>query len=230
MSLTAGLLAAYWSRWHARRLPDGYQEVEYVQASDTYVDTGLVTTVNDVYEIRAMKTPAKNTQGVIGDGAAKNDSNFAIWLADQTSTNAYSVEFSFGDGGSDAYKVAAAKDAYDVSAWHTYRAEVATGRGYVDGTLVGTASAVGSFANVKKLVFLGTWRGSSANSQFGGCVGELVVWRSGSKIRHLVPCYRKSDSTAGFYDLCGSSSPKTSTPFYIGNSSFKLSAGPAVRT
>jgi len=222
------LFAAYWKS--RTRLPDGFVETEWLEsAGSSYMDTGLKASFDDAYEWRAVQTASTSNQAIIGDGNTKTDSNFAVWVARPGYTSAaYGVEFSFGDGGNSAYKVVASKSDCDVTEWHTYRTELATGKARIDGALVGTASSVSAFQNTKKLVLFGSWRGNSSNSQFRGRISSFAAWRSGVLVRDFVPCRRTSDEMPGFYDLTGSTSPSTGTPFYTATDRSKMSVGPDV--
>lgn len=45
-------------------------------------------------------------------------------------------------------------------------------------------------------------------------VSGLRIWDDGVLVRDFIPCVRKIDGRAGFYDLTGSVSSETGTPFY----------------
>ena len=208
------------------RLPAGYLECKYcyTTSNNTYLDTGLMANANDVYECRVRKTSTTTNQSFIGDGNTKTDSNFAIWLSDM-SNQTYAAEFSFGNGSTASYKVACAKsNDFSVAEWHTYKADLIAHKAYIDDEPVGTSSSTSAYANAKKLVLFGSWRGSNINDRFCGDIAECVFQRSGSEIRRFVPCIRLSDNVAGYYDLCGSSSPSTGTPFYTANTPSYLHA------
>ena len=226
------LFAAYWKS--RTRLPDGFVETEWLESAGsnnsgtTYLDTGLKAKPTDVYEWRAMQTANTVNQAVIGDGNGKADSNFAVWVARPGQSQPYGIEFSFGHGGDDAYKVIAPQSAYDVTEWHYYRADLTTGEGWVDGTWIGKAATLSDFPRTQKLVLFGSWRGWSSNSQFRGRISSFAAWRNGVLVRDFVPCRRVSDGAPGFYDLVGSASPTTGTPFYISSYQAQMSVGPDV--
>ena len=209
MTLATNLMMQFFMQQqeHGPRLPAAYQEAEYLwtDRSGTYIDTGLKITTDDVIECTALYSTdiATTTNAAfIGDGRTKADSNFAIWLApDSTTSAAYNVEFSFGDGGDSTYKVIVPKQTIDVSQWHTYKANAGTGEAWVDGEYKGKASVKG-YNNAQKLVLFASWRGSTTNSTFTGRMGECRIWRSGELIRHFVPAFWENQKVTGFYDMC----------------------------
>lgn len=237
MKSSFNLLLAHWELYgrspSGPRLPEEYQEVEYIYTTaKTYLDTGLKAASTDIYECVAAKTAESTNQPFIGDGNTKTDSNFAVWLSD-LSGQTYWAEASFGNGNTASYKVEYSKSghsSFSLTSLHTYKMDLTNGKFYLDGDLVGTATSRSTFANTKKLVIFGSWRGTSSNDGFVGKMGECVFWRNGVEIRRFVPCYRKSDNQAGFYDLCESSSPSTSSPFYVTANASYLNAGPDVTT
>ena len=233
MSMFHQLKKLYWLQQNSGfkpRLPDEYEELEYVytEKSDTtyYVDTGLKASALDEYTCKAALTNENANEAFIGDGNTKTDSNVAIWL-DRRTTPSYKAEFSFGDGGNASYKVVFNDSSFDVSEMHEYKMSIPTKSAYVDGTLVGTASSASAFANSKKLVLFGSWRGTKINSAFTGKMGECSIVRDGVEIRRFVPAMRKSDGVCGFYDLCGNNSPvwPYDTPFYTGHYADRIHPG-----
>lgn len=54
------------------------------------------------------------------------------------------------------------------------------------------------------------------------------LWQSGTLVHDMIPCVRKSDNTPGMYDLTGSISAKSGTPFYPNEGPGILLAGPAI--
>ena len=200
------------------RLPAEYRE-SYRLSTDgnSYIDTGLKANINDEYIITCTRNNDSGNLGVLGDGYSKTDSNIALWL--NCTTNL--VEFTYGDGGKNDYKVLTTS--YNVTQEHTYRMEVATGKSWLDGDYIGQSKYHSSVPNPKRLVFGGAWRNTSPNSYFIGQIGEFIIMRDGVKIRHFVPCVRLSDGKVGFYDLCESdlyeNEPTVRSPFYTSKGS-----------
>lgn len=195
-------------------LPVGFTRIDAVHRSDSYIDTGLLTDSTDEWIITCRRTGTLGNYPIIGGGNTKTDSNMALWLNNQTNL----VEFTFGDGGSNAYKVTTTS--YNVSEFHTYRMKLSTGEAWLDGDYIGQSASLSSVPNPKKLVLYGCWRGSSNFGSFRGALVEAIIIRDGVEVRHFVPCIRNSDKVTGLFDLCGSSSPSTGTPFYAAAGGF----------
>ena len=201
------------------RLPREYMECAYCYTTgQTYIDTGLTASAQDEYICRVRKTSTSTNQPFIGDGVSKTNANLAVWVNDMSGSK-YNVEFSFGNGNVAANNVDYKNSEFDTHAWHTYRMSLVTGEAYVDDQYRGTAT-VASFSSEstsRKLTLFSGWRAGAPNGYFIGEMAESVFKRNGSVIRHFIPCVR-SDGVSGFYDLCGSTSPKTLSPFYAGES------------
>lgn len=73
-----------------------------------------------------------------------------------------------------------------------------------------------SFMTAKESIYLlgrhqanGVYKNSPA-----AMVSGLRIWDDGVLVRDFIPCVREKDGLAGFYDLTGSVSSRTWTPFY----------------
>lgn len=72
-------------------------------------------------------------------------------------------------------------------------------------------------ADYASLGLSGYFRDVFASISFRGGkvkIFECKISESNVDLRHLVPCYRKSDGVIGMYDLCGTISTVTGTPFF----------------
>jgi len=199
------------------RLPPEYQEVLYVtnEGSNAYIDTGLKADFNDEYIVTAF-TAATGNRPIFGDSNSRTDSNICLWVnrANQECT------FNFGNGQDAANYVLTVPG--DFTGFVTYRMIVATGQGWVNGEYAGQSKRVQNFNNAKKLVFFASWRGNKIFDYWHSAISEYIIIRNGVKIRHYIPCYRKSDNIVGMYDLCESICSKTNTPFYVSGNGDKL--------
>ena len=177
------------------RLPPGYTEVDAI-SSNKYVDTGFVADPSDEWIVTCRRTGSSANLPVMGGGYSKTDSNMCLWL--NAATNL--VEFTFGDGGNNSYKVTTT--AYNVSEFHTYRMKLSTGEAWIDGNYIGRASQVSFIPHPSKIVLYGCWRGSSNYMQFTGAISEVTIIRSGAEVLHCVPCHDNTIHTMPcFYDI-----------------------------
>lgn len=73
------------------------------------------------------------------------------------------------------------------------------------------------FPSVAKVLLFGSqYSGnSSINTAKYISIYNLIMEDNGVEVRNLVPALRIHDNKPGFYDLCGSVSPISNTPFYV---------------
>ena len=200
-----------WLNMQSRRdpLPDGYGRLYAIMGSrpENAIDSGLLLDPQDEWIVTARRLPdGAGNKPVIGGGYSKTDSNVCLWLNDQTNL----VEFTYGDGGSNDWKVLTSSHA--TTEYHTYRMKLSTGESWLDGEYIGTPAKVSAIPNPTKLIVFGCWRGSSLRDGFPGSIREFIVIRNGVEIRHFVAAFHRG--LCGLYDLCGSICATTGTPFY----------------
>lgn len=188
-------------------LPSGYQEVEYLIFSNSYIKTGVMTS-NDTELTITWSTTAAST----------------LLVGGRTDTGSNAIAFGyFGNGssfvgfGGPTTNFSTAVNPMDGKK-HTC---VLSRTVY---TIDGANQSInrGTFSNYYEL-FLGTWNnnGTPDSRYFVGNVYEMTIKKSGNLVMHLVPCYRKSDNVAGMYDeVSGKFMPS------VGSGSF--GKGPAV--
>ena len=188
-------------------LPSGYQEVEYLIFSNSYIKTGVMTS-NDTELTITWSTTAAST----------------LLVGGRTDTGSNAITFGyFGNGssfvgfGGPTTNLSTTINPMDGKK-HTC---VLSRTVY---TIDGASQSInrGTFSNYYEL-FLGTWNnnGTPDSRYFVGNVYEMTIKKSGNLVMHLVPCYRKSDNVAGMYDeVSGKFMPS------VGSKSF--GKGPAV--
>lgn len=164
------------------RLPQGYQEVEYIQSSGTqYIDTGFVVNKSDSYVLEIdglFPSQAQAYQGCNGYMQFFVSSKYGI-----------SNESSISVGNRDTVRIAYANQTATLT---------------VNGSQAESKSwASYSGANVK----LGVLRMGDVNNGWfnGGAASGTIygykVWKDEVLVSDCIPCYRKSDNVAGLYDL-----------------------------
>lgn len=186
------------------RLPEGYQEVEYLESSGTqYFDLGMYNNLaNTEITLDFMLLAYAQAKAVLG---ADNSSGNIVYIGRP-------------DGNSSPY---------NMSYWYsTKRSGTATlnerveavvnddnGNILENNTIVGTSSISSSF-NTRLYLF-----GVASNSLVNARVYALSMRNktTDSSIMNYVPCYRTSDNAAGFYDL-------TNNTFVTGTGTFIVGA------
>lgn len=166
------------------RLPDQYQEVEYIESTGTqWLDTGVtINTATDEVEFIFQNTESEVYKWFFGE----HDNNARFGMGSGDGTNKRNVAY-----GASTYKVTD-KQMYDTR--HTF---VANENGvFLDDAKVANFS---SFVSTSTLYLF------NLNLSGGNYVSDAKCWgykhkRNGSLIRNLIPCYRKSDGKVGMYD------------------------------
>lgn len=207
MTLFSQLKKQYWLQQNAvkpeplPRVPAGYVETAaiYTDKDGAALLSSFVISSDDEWIVTcARANDAEGNKAVLGTGQSKTDSNMALWL--NATTNL--VEFTFGDGGSSAYKVTTS--AYDVKQMHTYRMKLSTGEAWIDGDYIGKSASLSSVPNPKPLALFGSYRGSSINSHFRGAMADVIVKRNGTEVAHWIPFEQNTGNIsfqAGMYDI-----------------------------
>ena len=174
------------------RLPKEYQEVEWVgtnglqNIAKTKIDTGAVCTtkpriVTDYYH--TGQTNASIAEYI----AATSGTTIMFRLASGN------LRFTYG-GKSSSYAVIGV-DSPTYYVWYHIDHSQAT---KLDGTTLKNFSVVDWSGNTASISI---FSGDSGNA--AGRFKEFFIYDGTTLVRDLVPCYRKSDSRIGFYDLVG---------------------------
>ena len=169
-------------------LPEEYQQVEYIESSGTqYINTGVVAD--------------QNTSAYVDFQYLKTESTFIFGSRTSTTEKAYTLS----SGNSSTNIVSAYGTSSNVILAkldlnrHTFRKNK-----YVctldDTTLdAGTASMV--FTTPGPLYLFACYQTTGPYLYSTSRIFEFKLWQSDRLVRDMVPCYRKEDKVAGFYDL-----------------------------
>ena len=186
-------------------LPAEYQQVEWIgsNGSQTYIDSGVILT-NDSLRIKTkvqIGAPGQYFKFICGQA---NNSSTSSWVALYKSSSK-KITFKLNGNSSDNSIQSSETtnnsdlliDAF-VSGGDTESAyaEMKVEENGVSTTYSGTY-AVNNYA--KKLWIMGT--SYQAPLGLNGKMYFCTVWNGGEKVFDGIPCYRKSDSVIGLYDL-----------------------------
>lgn len=170
------------------RLPSDYQEVEYLESTGTqYIDTGV-----------------KGKTGLKASGAIMlTASQTCIALGCYSPQRCYMLSFNSNVpryGYVDWYTAIAA-----VTVNEKYNFEVSFEKSAqylkLNGTTVISSANATTFTNNYNM-FAFAYSDSGSAGDFAKCrFYSLNLYDNGTLIREFVPCYRKSNNVAGFYDL-----------------------------
>lgn len=173
-----------WVDWG--RLPGEYREVEYIQATGSqYIDTGIVPSDN-TYQVSTKIVSTTTEQNIVVLGT--NDSS-------HYQLTPFSGKWYVGKNGKE-------------TGYGSYSATV--GQEYVidfndssNGVVVNnetlcTGQTFGSTASIK---MARRGDGTASNGKYKYFYFKVLNNTTGELLMDLVPCYRRSDSVAGMYDL-----------------------------
>ena len=183
------------------RLPNEYQEVEYIESTGTqYIDTGVAPTnkTNIKLDIEFISGESDKWIPLIAERTKVSDYSgfsamFGIWINSNTKeialnyvdTDTAGITGTNGDGR------------------HIY--SNTENKFYLDNTLIKTLSTSSFTSTINLYVFaLNESIVSSTNIETRNCTAklyELKIYDDNILIRDFVPCYRKSDNEIGLYDL-----------------------------
>lgn len=164
------------------RLPQGYQEVEYIESSGTqYIDTGFVVNKSDSYVLEIdglFPSQAQAYQGCNGYMQFITSSKYGI-----------SGDSSVAVGNRNTVRVEYANQ---------------TEKLFVDGAQIESKSwSAYDGSDVKLALFR---LGDINNGWFTGTIAQgtiygYKVWKNNILVSECVPCVRNSDNVAGVYDI-----------------------------
>ena len=176
-------------------LPDGYQQVEYIQSSGSqYIDTGFSTTDG----MRCQYKANWQTEGYIcGSHSQNGPYGRNGGFLDTFDTK---WELGYGDTCPTSPYPASANTDYVVEFCTTYENAYLN----VNGETIITSSGQ-STSGENVLLFACGWYSPEQLSSGFSTSAKLYyckIWNAdGVLVRDFIPCYRKSDGTAGVYDL-----------------------------
>ena len=183
--------------YSASRLPDAYQEVAYLQSSGTqYINTGLAGsafTSSAKVESKVRFTSVGSDQTITG---ATDDQSYNSALV--VKTNA--TQFHIASEDHDAYGGSPKANTDYTLVANFVKSGTCTLS--VNGTQVASGSFSGGVTS-KSIYAFAKNMNNTIEQYLKGRIYYLKITINGSLKRNFVPCYRKSDSVAGFYDLVG---------------------------
>lgn len=170
-------------------IPEEYQEIEYLESNGTqYIDTGYFANINTRVVAKLFTTEVANKNwfggSVIGSGATAD--GFAF-----NSMSENSIEYLFGNSGWNTETVYDATNsliALDFSNQYIYINSDTAARPQVT-----------TFTEQTLSLCLFARNGGSAN--ISGRIYAFEIYEGSTLVRNFIPCYRKEDNVAGFYDM-----------------------------
>lgn len=184
-----------------RRLPNEYQEVEYIESTGTqYIDTGVAPTnkTNIKLDIEFISGESNKWIPLIAERTKVSaysgySAIFGIWI----NSNTKEIALNYAD--TDTAGITGTNG----SGRHVY--SNTENKFYLDNTLIKTSSTSSFTSTLNLYVFaLNELYTGSTNIETRNCTAklyELKIYDNSILIRDFVPCYRKLDNEVGLYDL-----------------------------
>jgi len=177
--------------WAKKRLPDEYQEVEYIEAIDgQYINTNYIpTATNKVvceYSVNSW-TSATTYQGIFGTRNSSGTSNDCFGYTFSSST----LYICYG-------KQVAKSFSNELN--HKYKVELSIDNFKLDGESLVTSFSGTTDFELPLLIFARN-RNDGAGSFLNGRIYSFKLYDNNVLIRNFIPCYRISDNEIGLYDV-----------------------------
>lgn len=179
----------------APKLPDEYQEVEYLESSGTqYIDTGVRPddqtegfTIKADYE--TWKEPGDLFQSIFGQTETPSDSAIGwfiyisrdMYIAGQSGSQVRTLQTSINTGERHSYKLQFGKLIVDETSYNINKNTT-----YVYKYSISLFARAGAYKN--------------GYSYSRGRMYSARIYDNINVIREFIPCYRKSDDKPGMYD------------------------------
>ena len=185
----------------AASLPEGYQQVHYVESTGTqYINTGILASnysegLNYIYD-GAITSIAENQYLF---GAIKNNSRSGSITISTKETLSYNA----GANGTELRRnnfITNKKIHYEVlnATSADPQAAICICNG-TESTKMGASASVASDMPDINIYFL-KCNGSTRTGAYARTYGFSIIAADGTKLRNFIPCYRIADDVVGFYD------------------------------
>ena len=170
------------------RLPQGYQEVEYIESSGTqYIDTGYKPTSNNLRVVCDFEYTADHSASSVFGSESSGKYSIVPWGA---------PEFYVGSSTQLLAQTTALNTKYALDAH--------ANAGTLTVSLNGTTNSASYSGSILTTVNMGIFCNIVAGVASQFCSMKLYamyIYDNSNLVRDFVPCYRKSDNVAGLYDL-----------------------------
>ena len=170
------------------RLPDAYQEVEYIQSNGTqYFETDYYANGDSCYDFKFSNA---STSGVI----------FGAYNSAWTTGNGFYHNNTSNLNEYFHYYSNTATSLYGSSA-NEYTLSVTKGTLFSNGIVVSSQNDKTFTLSYPTYILAGNWAGSRAEQPISCKLYYFKISEDTIPIHEYIPCYRKSDGVIGMYDL-----------------------------
>ena len=172
-------------------LPSEYQQVEYIESSGTqYINTNFKPTGNTKVEFE-YSNYSNSVDGVMFGGydGNWNANSFGLYANSTSSQWGYWLHYCSNTRVGSITTLSNAKIVID------------KGKTYVNDNLMVSPSILSFDCPNYMYIFTGNGYSQASSQPSRYRLHYFKIWNNDSLVRDFVPCYRKSDSVIGLYDL-----------------------------
>lgn len=178
-------------------IPDEYQEVAYIESTGTqYIDAGLIPNQDTRVVAEHLYTKQPQNRGFIyGAGVSATDSAFELY----TWTGAWNTPY----GNTNIQMTPPTPSSLISGKIKTDKSKNNITITYPDGYVQTKNCSYLTFAAPRNMWLFAINRGNTAADLRSDCVRLYYckIWDDSMLVRDFIPCYRKSDTKPGMYDL-----------------------------
>lgn len=201
-----GLLMMGQKGW---RLPDEYQEVEWVGSNgSSYIDLHHYVNGFENIHIKFQVTDTRKITngGIYGQitGAWGVAGNTGYGIVAYYYNNQYRLNVYNNGTGNGSIYYSSTLDSLYLGIWDI---GISNRQLFINGEYVRNILGDSFVANQYQYLF------KINNSKTSVCASRIFIYEDARC--HMIPCYNKTNSAIGMYDVKGSICPLTGTPFYI---------------
>ena len=176
-----------------KRLPDAYQEVEYIESTGIqYIDSGVVANSTTTFDFSFMVQSGSKAK-LFGSRIAYDNGALAIYF-----NNSGVFTLNYGDGYEEPQGTFSGRKINIKS-----KINGSTYNIYVNDTLSLNSSVVSTFysGNILLCAYNNNGTPALSNQTEQLKLYSCQISNNGTLVRNFVPCYRKADSVIGLYDI-----------------------------
>lgn len=175
-------------------LPAEYQQVEWISADSNttsvtaYINTNFIPTPNSSMFTRFAAVGSQGTRNFAGVRDAASGADKAFLIVSFSSAR----KIGFMRWGAQVQAIS-----YDTN-FHDY--ELTPTSAKIDGVSYSMTAPITSQTSARSIRIFSEYSGSGYRNQSNIRMASLILWEGDVKMRHYIPCYRKSDGEIGMYD------------------------------
>ncbi len=178
-------------------VPSGYQQVSYLQSSGTqYIDTQYIPNQNTRIYTRASTSGTSGHTGLFGCRTTDYTYPFLSYIENTYGEATNVVRIDAGGKAGSTGVIWSPNEPFSIDI------DIPNSKVIVNDQTITryTSLSYSTSCNLSMAIFA-VHQGTSYIYPIVGKIYSFIIYESGAKVRHFIPCYRTSDSKPGMYDL-----------------------------